>query len=76
MRLLILISILPVLCLLAWALMISMPGRSIRGTLPPLTSHQDASRVRLAAHVATLAGEIGERNYLRPAALEAGVTYV
>ena len=76
MRLLILISVLPVLCLLAWAIMISMPGRPFRGPLPPLTSHQEASRAHLAAHVGTLAGEIGERNYLRPTALEAAATYV
>ena len=54
-----------------WALTIRMPGRSYAGPLAPLTPAEEESRARLEAHVVELAGRIGERHYLRPAALAA-----
>src|SRR3712207_4193069 len=56
--------------------MIRMPGQSFSGPLPPLTPDEQGTRARLEAHVTRLAGTIGERNYLRPAALDAAATYV
>jgi len=62
---------------LAWALMIRMPGRSHGGPLPPLTSEEEEIAVRLRAHVERLAGEIGERNLVRrPQQLEQAAAYV
>ena len=61
---------------LLWGLVVRMPGRSFAGPLPPLSAAEEASRARLEAHVVELAGRIGERNYLRPAALEAAAAYV
>ena len=60
----------------AWALMIRMPDRSFAGALPPLSPEENETRARLAAHVGELAGRIGERNFRRPAALDAAATYV
>ena len=59
-----------------WALMVRMPGRSYAGALAPLTTEEEGSRARLAAHVGALAGRIGERNYRRPAALAEAAAYV
>jgi Zn-dependent M28 family amino/carboxypeptidase len=56
--------------------MFRMPGRSHEGPLPPLTAAEAALRDRLRGHVEQLAGKIGERNLLRPAALEAAARYV
>ena len=60
----------------AWGVMVRMPGESFEGPWPPLSAHEQGSRVRLETHVRRLAGTIGERNYERPAALEAAATYV
>jgi Zn-dependent M28 family amino/carboxypeptidase len=59
-----------------WALMIRTPGRSFSGPLPPLSADEEATRERLRAHVTRLAGEIGERNYRTPRALDAAAAYV
>ncbi len=49
-----------------------MPGKTHTGPLPPLTAEEARIRDRLATHVQTLAGDIGERNLERyPALLEA-----
>lgn len=56
--------------------MIAMPGRSHRGPLPPLTAEEQVLRERLRGHVRHLAGEIGERNLLRPAALRAAADFI
>jgi Zn-dependent M28 family amino/carboxypeptidase len=56
--------------------MILMPGRSYRGTLPPLTEAQAGLAARLRADVETIAGDIGERNTLRPAALAAAARLI
>jgi len=57
-------------------LMIHMPGRSHRGPLAPLRGEEAALRDRLRRHVTVLAGEIGERNQWRPAALHAASAYL
>lgn len=56
--------------------MTTMPGSSHVGPLPPLSEAETELRDRLAKHVAVLAGEIGERNLWRYAALEASADYI
>lgn len=53
-----------------------MPGRSYDGSPPALSADETALRDRLRAHVATLAGEIGERNAQDFAALERARAYI
>ncbi|MEO5721708.1 MAG: M28 family peptidase [Chthoniobacterales bacterium] len=48
--------------IVAWWLMVWMPGASFRGTPPPLTSEESVLRSELQADVQWLAGEVGERN--------------
>lgn len=55
---------------------ISMPGRSYTGPLPPLSAQEAELRDRLQAHVAALAGSIGERNMWRYEALQAAADYI
>jgi hypothetical protein len=55
---------------------VQMPGRSHEGPLPPLTALERAVGGRLRAHIEHLAGEIGERNLQRPAALAAAARYI
>ena len=52
------------------------PGRSYRGPLPPLTTEEAAVVPRLERHVQRLAGEIGERNVERHAALQEAASYI
>jgi Zn-dependent M28 family amino/carboxypeptidase len=59
-----------------WLVSIRMPGRSYEGQLPPLTSEQQDLGRRLRAHVEMLAGQIGERNYMRLRALDSAATYI
>lgn len=56
--------------------MIRMPGRSYSGPLPPKGEDEAESQRRLERHVAVLAGQIGERNMSRPAALAASAAYL
>jgi hypothetical protein len=53
-----------------------MPGSSWSGPLPPLTGEEAGIRDSLKRHVAALAGQIGERNVWRPAALAAAAGYI
>lgn len=53
-----------------------MPGKSYRGTLPPLSAAQTALRDELRRHVEQLAGEIGERNVYIPKKLNAAADYI
>lgn len=62
--------------LLLWAVSIRMPGKTFEGPLSPLTAEQQASSEQLRAHVAMLAGRIGERNYIRSRALDSAATYI
>ncbi|MFW3615434.1 M28 family peptidase [Billgrantia antri] len=57
-------------------LMLSMPGSSFRGEPAPLGARGEALSERLHTHVRTLSGEIGERHYWRPEALEAAGDYI
>src|SRR5262245_54992301 len=56
--------------------MISMPGRSFRGELPPLNSAQIELRNRLKEHVQMLAEEIGERNLETSGSLTKAANYI
>ncbi len=56
------IFLLLALASLPWWLMIRMPGKSFRGTPPPLSADEVVLRDELIANVQKLAGEIGERN--------------
>jgi Zn-dependent M28 family amino/carboxypeptidase len=58
------------------SLMIRMPGKSFRGDPPPLSADELVLRDELRAHVQNLAGEIGERNVQRYAALVASADYI
>ena len=60
-RMIAIISVLPLLFLLIWLLTVRMPGPAFTGPLPPLTPNQDAMRVSLERHVRFLAQTIGVR---------------
>jgi Zn-dependent M28 family amino/carboxypeptidase len=60
----------------AWWMMIRMPGKSFRGSAPPLSPAELALRYELVAHVQKLAGEIGERNVQRYDKLLAAADYI
>lgn len=62
--------------MLGWSMMIGMPGRSFRGTPPPLTADETKLRDELAADVHKLAGEIGERNVQHYAQLRAAADFI
>jgi len=53
-----------------------MPGESYRGSLAPLTEHENEIRDEVRAHVAKLAGEIGPRGLHRYDALLAAEQYL
>ena len=53
-----------------------MPGKSFRGTPPPLTPEQVALREELRRDVQTLAGDIGERNFQRYTELQASADFI
>jgi len=72
----ILLLFLAVAVLICWFWMIRMPGKSFRGTLPPLTTTQSVLREELEGYVTTLAGRIGERNVFNIAKLNAAADYV
>src|SRR5882762_2302168 len=75
-RLAFLFLLLAVIVLWFWWSMIRMPGKSFRGSLPPLTAEQAALRDEVKRHVEKLAGEIGERNVLLPKQLAAAADYI
>ncbi len=77
----------PTFSLIFWPLLIlsfcaigcaitSMPGRSYKGALAPLSDRQLELRAQLAAHVAMLATEIGDRNIPRIRGLNAAADYI
>ena len=53
-----------------------MPGRSVRGELPPLSEEQQRLRDRLNKHVYVLAEDIGERHYEAMPALTRAADYI
>ena len=75
-RIAIALTFLSTLALGCYLTMIRMPGRSHTGPLPPLSSETRDVSARLRAHVAALAGDIGERNLGTPAQLRAASDYI
>src|SRR5215471_2494238 len=68
--------VLPVVLGSVYYTMCYMPGRSYTGALQPLRADEVTLRDRLTQHVRMLAGEIGERQLWRPAALERAAQYI
>jgi hypothetical protein len=68
-RMLLIAGVLPILFLAIWLLTVRMPGASLAGPLPALTTAQRGLASRLREHVRVLAGDIGERNEARYSAL-------
>lgn len=60
----------------AGALMVAMPGTSVREPLAEATTREQALAPRLETHVRALAGDIGERNLRHREALEAAAAYI
>jgi hypothetical protein len=61
-RMIVLVSILPVLFLLIWFFTVRMPGPAFHGPLPPLTANQVRMRANLEQHVRFLSHSIGVRS--------------
>jgi len=59
-----------------WYAMIRMPGTSFQGSLPPLTSEEQALEVELRSHVVALAQQIGERNLWHFDGLQQSAAYI
>jgi len=55
---------------------VSMPGHSYNGVLPPLTAAQEDSKKRMMEDLRFLAEEIGERNDSKPGTLEKSADYI
>ncbi len=53
-----------------------MPGKSFHGAQASLTPEQIALRAELVSDVKTLAGDIGERNFLRYRELVAASNFI
>src|SRR6185295_15343341 len=60
----------------AYYVMFSMPGRSYAGEFQALRADEMTLRDRLRQHVRVLAGDIGERQLWRPAALARAAQYI
>lgn len=58
------VTIVVLIAIVAVIFLTRMPGRSFRGSSPPLSPSQSALRDALRADVVKLAGEIGERNVI------------
>jgi hypothetical protein len=65
-----------VLFVLMFTYMMAMPGTSFSGSVPPLSSEEQAIRDRLETEVQTLAMEIGDRHEGRYEALERAASFV
>src|SRR6266568_4406806 len=61
-RMIAIVSFLPLLFLVIWLFTVRMPGPAFAGPLPPLTPNQEEMRTQLRRHVATLAHDIGVRS--------------
>lgn len=75
-RMIALISILPVLFLVIWILTVRMPGPAFSGPLPPLTPRQQQLRVELERHVRALANDIGVRSDETYANVQRAAAYI
>ncbi len=62
--------------IMAWTMMIRMPGRSFRGSPPPLTPDEVQLRDELESHVRMLGETIGERNLPHHSRLVAAADYI
>ncbi len=62
--------------IVAWWLMIRMPGKSAAEALPSLTSAESTLRDELRADVQKLAGDIGERNLAKYASLQVAANFI
>jgi len=72
-----LFSIGAILALYCYVLtMVSMPGHTWSGALPPLSAEQKVVEAHLRRNLTFLAQEIGERNFLRPGTLERSADYI
>ena len=60
-RMIAIVSFLPLLFLIIWLFTVRMPGPAFTGPLPPLTPNQVAMRATLERHVRFLAQTIGPR---------------
>lgn len=69
-------AVLAALLLFAWAYQIQMPGRVYAGPRQSLSREGEEIRQHLLTHVRVLAGEIGERNYVKHAALGRAADYI
>ncbi len=69
-------GLLALLTFWGWSCMISMPGKSFSGALPPLTSAERALSAALRRDVEELAGRIGNRNVFAGDALSKAADYV
>src|SRR2546428_10764741 len=58
-RMIAIVSILPLLFLVIWLFTVKMPGPAFSGPLPPLTPNQALIRSALERHVRALAHDIG-----------------
>src|SRR2546427_3003723 len=61
-RMIAIVSILPLLFLVIWLFTVKMPGPAFSGPLPPLTPNQALIRSALERHVRALAHDIGVRS--------------
>jgi hypothetical protein len=55
---------------------VSMPRESYRGDLPPLSIQEEGLKDSLKRNLETLAGEIGDRNYLNYVNLKAAEDFL
>jgi Zn-dependent M28 family amino/carboxypeptidase len=71
-----LLAVMLILVSFWWHYYLKMPGRSYHGPLLPLSADEQELSHELETHVQTLSGEIGERNWLRPAQLAEAAAYI
>ncbi|MCB9846271.1 MAG: M28 family peptidase [Phycisphaeraceae bacterium] len=75
-RLAILAALIAIALVVAWWVMIRMPGASHRGPLPALTEAQASLATELESHVRILAGDLAARSAFAPNRLESAAAYI
>ena len=75
-RMIALVSILPLLFLIIWIFTVRMPGPSFSGPLPPLSAEQERISANLEKHVRALAQDIGVRSDEAYPNVERAATYI